>query len=78
MLGEEPAVYQLVGKVMAYQGYDGYLVWEDDQAQWNWDKVHTPTGGSSEESSTMDESLMERHRVKDEGLTVVNFFSEGA
>jgi hypothetical protein len=25
----------------------------------------------------MGESLTERHRVKDEGLLVVNFFSEG-
>ena len=23
---DEPAHYQLVGRVMAYQGYDGYLV----------------------------------------------------
>src|SRR3989344_1891923 len=36
--------------------------------------AHTPTGGCSRESSTMGESLMERHRVRDEGLRIVNRF----
>ena len=39
--------------------------------------VLTPTGGSSRESSTMGESLMERRRVQDEGLRVVNCFCLG-
>ncbi len=39
--------------------------------------VHTPTGGRSREYSTMDESLIERHRVMDEDLRVVNIFYEG-
>ena len=34
----------------------------------------TPTGGSSGESCTMDESLMQQFRVKDEALRCVNFF----
>jgi len=33
---------------------------------------HTPTGGSNRESLTMDESLITRRRVWDEGLRVVN------
>ena len=39
--------------------------------------VRTPTGGSSREYSTMGESLMERRRVQDEGLRIVNCFSIG-
>ena len=39
--------------------------------------MRTPTGGSSREYSTMGESLMERRRVQDEGLRVVNCFSTG-
>ena len=38
--------------------------------------VHTPTGGCSRESSTMDESLMERRRVVDEVLRDVKTFYE--
>ena len=33
--GEELEPYQLVGGVTAHQGYDGYLVLEDDQAHWD-------------------------------------------
>ncbi len=33
--------------------------------------VHTPTGGSSRESSTMGASLMEQHRVSEEGFRLV-------
>ena len=40
-------------------------------------KAHTPTGGSSGESCTMDESLMQQFRVKDEALRCVNFFFGG-
>ncbi|MED7629243.1 UNVERIFIED_CONTAM: hypothetical protein DVV43_11845, partial [Lactobacillus helveticus] len=32
-----------------------------------------PTGGSSGESSAMDESLTEQRRVNDDGLRVVKF-----
>ena len=32
----------------------------------------TPTGGSSRESSTMGASLMEQHRVSEEGFRLVN------
>ena len=32
---EQSAYYQLVGEVMAHQGYDGYLVLENDQAHWD-------------------------------------------
>ena len=39
--------------------------------------VHTPTGGSSREYSTMDESLIERRRVVDEVLRDVNTFYGG-
>ena len=39
--------------------------------------VHTPTGGCSREYSTMGESLMERRRVREEGLRVVNRFCQG-
>ena len=37
---------------------------------------HTPTGGRSRESSTMDESLMERRRVIDEVPRDVKIFYE--
>ena len=47
LLKDEPASYQVVGGVMAYQAYDGYLVWEDVQAEWDCDTAHTPTGGSN-------------------------------
>src|SRR5690349_16926881 len=39
--------------------------------------AQTPTGGSSEESSAMGESLTERRRVREDGLRVVNRFSVG-
>ena len=39
--------------------------------------VRTPTGGSSQEHSTMGASLIERRRVQEEGLRVVNCFSPG-
>ncbi len=32
---EGPTSYQLVGEVMAHQGYDGYGVWEHDPAHWD-------------------------------------------
>ena len=73
---EEPIPHQVVGRVKAYQAYDGYPIWEDDRAEWDWDTAHTPTGGSNWESYTMDESLMSRRRVKDEGVFVVNFFCQ--
>ncbi len=34
-LPDRLAAYQLVGGVTAHQGYDGYLVLEDDQAHWD-------------------------------------------
>ena len=34
-LPDRLAPYQLVGGVKAHQGYDGYLVLEDDQAHWD-------------------------------------------
>ena len=39
--------------------------------------VHTPTGGRSQEYSTMGASLIERRRVQEEGLRVVNCFYWG-
>jgi len=39
--------------------------------------ARTPTGGSSREYSTMGESLMERRRVQEEGLRIVNCFFGG-
>src|ERR1700730_3552153 len=39
--------------------------------------AQTPTGGSSEEFSAMDESLTEQRRVQEEGLRIVNWFSQG-
>src|SRR5205809_6657403 len=39
--------------------------------------AQTPTGGSSEEFSAMDESLTEQRRVQDEGLRIVNCFYRG-
>ena len=39
--------------------------------------AQTPTGGSSEGSSAMGETLTEQRRVREEGLRVVNRFSLG-
>jgi hypothetical protein len=39
--------------------------------------AQTPTGGSSGESCTMGESLMQRRRVRDDGPRVVNLFQQG-
>ena len=39
--------------------------------------AQTPTGGSSEEFSTMGATLMEQRRVQEEGLRIVNCFSVG-
>ena len=39
--------------------------------------AQTPTGGSSEEFSSMGETLNEQRRVQEEGLRIVNCFSEG-
>src|SRR5579872_4479128 len=39
--------------------------------------AQTPTGGSSEEFSAMGASLTEQRRVQEDGLRVVNCFSEG-
>src|SRR6266567_7008434 len=39
--------------------------------------AQTPTGGSSEEFSAMDASLTEQRRVQEDGLRVVNCFSQG-
>lgn len=72
-LKDELTCYQLVGGVKAYQGIDGYPAWEGVRTHWDWDTAQTPTGGSSEEYCTMGESLMQRRRVKDEGLRIVNF-----
>ena len=73
--GKGPAVYQLVGRVMAYQGDDEYPAREGERAHWDWDTAQTPTGGSSEEYCAMDESLTQRRRVKDEAPRGVNFDS---
>jgi hypothetical protein len=73
-LWDEPAAHQVVGKVMAYQAFDGSLVWEDDQADWDWDTAQTPTGGSSKGFSPMAARLREQRRVQDDGLRVVNCF----
>ena len=68
--------YQLVGEVMAYQGYDGYPAWEGERTHWNWDTVQTPTGGSSREYCSMGASLKQQRRVEDEGFRIVNSFCE--
>src|SRR5438270_2919425 len=39
--------------------------------------AQTPTGGSSEEFSAMDASLTEQRRVQEDGLRIVNWFSQG-
>src|SRR2546429_2085930 len=39
--------------------------------------AQTPTGGSSEEFSAMGASLTEQRRVQEDGLRVVNCFSQG-
>ena len=74
---EGRAAHQIVGGVMAHQVGDGSLVCEDDQPDWDCDTAQTPTGGSSEESSTMGASPMEQRRVEDDGLRVVNSFRGG-
>ena len=74
---ERPMAYQLVGEVTAHQGYDGYRARERGPAHWDWDTAQTPTGGCSQESSSMDASLKEQCRVEDEGPRVVNSFYKG-
>ena len=74
---EGRAAHQVVGGVSAHQADDGSLVCEDDQPDWDCDTAQTPTGGSSEESSTMGKSPMEQRRVEDDGLRVVNSFRRG-
>ena len=66
--------YQLVGEVKAHQGYDGYGVREHGPTHWDWDTAQTPTGGCSQESSSMDESLKERRRVYEEAPRGVKYF----
>ena len=39
--------------------------------------AHTPTGGSSEESCAMGETLTQRRRVSEEGLRVVKLCRVG-
>jgi hypothetical protein len=39
--------------------------------------AQTPTGGSSEEFSAMEATLTEQRRVQEDGLRVVNCFSQG-
>ena len=73
-LREGSMSYQLVGEVMAHQGNDGYRVWEHDPAHWDWDTAQTPTGGCSQESSSMGESLKERRRVYEEAPRGVKYF----
>ncbi len=73
-LWERPMAYQFVGKVMAYQDNDGYGVREHDPTHWDWDTAQTPTGGCSQESSSMGESLKERRRVYEEALRGVKYF----
>ena len=67
--------YQLVGEVIAHQGNDGYGVREHGPTHWDWDTAQTPTGGCSQEYSSMDESLKERRRVTDEVFRDVKVFS---
>ena len=43
-----------------------------DRPHWDWDTAQTPTGGSSGEYCTMGETLMQRRRVEEEGLRIVN------
>ena len=66
--------YQLVGEVMAHQGNDGYRARERDPTHWDWETTQTPTGGCSQESSSMDESLKERRRVYEEAFRGVKYF----
>ena len=75
--GAERAAHQVDGGVMAHHADDGSLVCEDGQPDWDCDTAQTPTGGSSEESSTMGASPIEQRRVEDDGLRVVNSFSVG-
>ncbi len=52
--------------------------WVERPASRDWDWVgQTPTGGSSG-SLAVGESLMQRRRVQDEGLQVVNRFQDEA
>ncbi len=74
---EGRAAHQVVGGVTAHQAGDGSLVCEDDQPDWDCETAQTPTGGSSEESSTMGVSPIEQRRVEDDGLRVVNSFRGG-
>ena len=75
--GEGRAAHQVVGGVTAHQARDGSLVCEDDQPDWDCETAQTPTGGSSEESSTMGKRPIEQRRVEDDGLRVVNSFRRG-
>ena len=74
---EGRAAHQVVGGVTAHQAFDGSLVCEDDQPDWDCETAQTPTGGSSEESSTMGKRPIEQRRVEDDGLRVVNSFRRG-
>ena len=76
-LQEDPMAYQLVGEVMAHQGYDEYRVWEHDPAHWDWDTAQTPMGGCSQEYSSMAERLKERRRVYDDAPRGVKYFYQG-
>ena len=73
-LQEGSMAYQLVGEVMAHQGSDGYGARERYPTHWNWDTIQTPTGGCSQESSSMDESLKERRRVYEDAPRGVKYF----
>ena len=75
--GEGRAAHQVDGGVTAHHADDGSLVCEDGQPDWDCDTAQTPTGGSSKESSPMDERLREQRRVEDDGLRVVNSFLGG-
>ena len=74
---EGRAAHQVVGGVTAHQAGDGSLVCEDGQPDWHCDTAQTPTRGSSNQSPRMDASLRQKRRVEDDGLRVVNSFSEG-
>ncbi len=50
---------------------------EHGRSEGDCDTAPTPTGGSSRESCAMGESLTQRHRVREDGLRVVNLFSQG-
>ena len=76
-LEERPVRYQLVGSVMDYQGFWRVGGVRARPPTLGLRTAQTPTGGCSREYSTMDESLMERRRVRDEGPWVVNRFCMG-